>query len=222
MNTLRGEREALRAELPVPTHVDAVLPEAVVVDGALDLQRQRPWREGLCLAQSRAAMLVSRALDPQPGERVLDLCAAPGGKTTHIAALMRDEGEVVALERDPRRARSLAQVARPPRNRERARGGGRCPAARHRERPLRARGRARDFDRVLVDPPCSGLGTLQGNPDLRWRMTPRRQIGQLGRQQLGYKPRSCGMSRNNSPLLSKNFPPPSSSTERKSPSCSDS
>jgi 16S rRNA (cytosine967-C5)-methyltransferase len=172
VNTLRGDREALRAVLPVPTHVDPVLAEAVVVDGALDLQRQRPWGEGLCLAQSRAAMLVSHALDPQPGERVLDLCAAPGGKTTHIAALMRDEGEVVALERDPRRARSLAQTA----------ARLRTASVRVEVGDARLLGSARDrsalredaggFDRMLVDPPCSGLGTLQGNPDLRWRMTP--------------------------------------------------
>ena len=56
--------------------------------------------EGAFLAQSRAAMLVARALEPAPDERVLDLCAAPGGKSTHLAALMGDRGEVVAVERD--------------------------------------------------------------------------------------------------------------------------
>jgi 16S rRNA (cytosine967-C5)-methyltransferase len=109
-------------------------------------------------------MLVARTLDPQPGERVLDLCAAPGGKSTHIAALMGDRGEVVAVERNSRRASALQRTAQ-----------------RLRARNIRvevadaAIARAPDeqaFDRVLVDPPCSGLGTLQAHPDLRWRVTP--------------------------------------------------
>ena len=69
-------------------HLDPELPEAVVLDGPLDLHRSPLWRAGACIAQSRAAMHVARALAPVAGDRVLDLCAAPGGKTTHLAALM--------------------------------------------------------------------------------------------------------------------------------------
>jgi 16S rRNA (cytosine967-C5)-methyltransferase len=94
---------------------------------------------------------------------VLDLCAAPGGKATHLAALMEGRGEVLAVERDPRRARMLAQ------NAERLGAASVrvevADAAIPRERPA-------DFDRVLVDPPCTGLGTLQAHPDLRWRVEP--------------------------------------------------
>jgi 16S rRNA (cytosine967-C5)-methyltransferase len=194
VNTLRSEREALRAALPVPTRADALLPEAVVVDGALDLQRQRPWREGLCLAQSRAAMLVSHALEPQAGERVLDLCAAPGGKTTHIAALMLDRGEVVALERDPRRARALAQTAtRLETTSVRVEvGDARLIGSTEDRSALREQ--VGSFDRVLVDPPCSGLGTLQGNPDLRWRMTPAK-VQELAREQAQILRRAAGALR---------------------------
>ncbi len=73
--------------------------------------RLRSSREGLVMPQSRASMLVARALDPRPGERVLDLCAAPGAKTTHLAALMQDEGEVVAVEADAARAEAIAENA---------------------------------------------------------------------------------------------------------------
>ena len=63
-----------------------------MLEGPLDVQESPLWQAGAFHAQSRAAMLVARALAPQPGERVLDLCAAPGGKTTHLAALMSGEG----------------------------------------------------------------------------------------------------------------------------------
>jgi 16S rRNA (cytosine967-C5)-methyltransferase len=125
------------------------------------------------MAQSRAAMLVSRALAPQPGERVLDLCAAPGGKTTHLAALMEGRGELVAVERDPRRARTLAGAA------ERMRAGNVRVEVADAAAPRSDGG----FDRVLVDPPCSGLGTLQARPDLRWRVQAE-AVREMARQQL--------------------------------------
>ena len=162
-NTLVTDASRLAAELPVATHRDPLLPEAVVLEGPLDLRSSPLWRAGAFLGQSRAAMLVARTLDPQAGERVLDLCAAPGGKSTHLAALMQGSGEVVAVERNRRRAGVLARTA------QRLRAG----AVRVEvsdaalARPAGAR-----FDRVLVDPPCSGLGTLQSRADLRWRVTP--------------------------------------------------
>jgi 16S rRNA (cytosine967-C5)-methyltransferase len=163
VNTLNADPASIAAELAVANHADTELPEALVLDGPFDLHGSSAWSAGQVLAQSRAAMLVARALDPQAGERVLDLCAAPGGKSTHIAALMGDEGEVVSVERNPARAAELRDTA--------SRLQAACvrvevsDAAHHRDdRDL--------FDRVLVDPPCSGLGTLQARPDLRWRIAP--------------------------------------------------
>jgi 16S rRNA (cytosine967-C5)-methyltransferase len=163
VNTLVTEADALARELPVGTHSDPRLPEALVLDGPFDAHASSLWRSGAFLAQSRAAMLVARTLDPQPGERVLDLCAAPGGKTTHLAALMQGRGEVVAVELKPRRAAELQQTAR------------RLHAGNVRVELADAalvRSHEAPFDRVLVDPPCSGLGTLQARADLRWRVTP--------------------------------------------------
>ena len=160
-NTLVGRRRRRsRARLPVASHGDPELPEALVLEEPFDLHGSPLWEQGALIAQSRAAMLVSRALAPEPGERVLDLCAAPGGKATHLAALMGGRGEVVAVERDRRRAGVLARTA------ERMRAGNvRVEVADAAEPRAEA-----PFDRVLVDPPCSGLGTLQARPDLRWRM----------------------------------------------------
>jgi 16S rRNA (cytosine967-C5)-methyltransferase len=162
-NTLVTTRDELAAALPVPTTpAGDELPEGLVVAGRFDAHAHELWREGAYVAQSRASMLVARALDAQPGERVLDLCAAPGGKTTHLAALMENRGEIVAVERHAGRAGALRRTC------ERVRAANVevsvADAAQFTT--------AEPFDRVLVDPPCSGLGTLQGHPDLRWRSSP--------------------------------------------------
>jgi 16S rRNA (cytosine967-C5)-methyltransferase len=105
---------------------------------------------------------VARALAPAPGQRVLDLCAAPGGKTTHLAALMEGTGEVVAVERNPQRARALQATA----------ARLRAPNVTVVTADANDYDGAGRFDRVLLDPPCSGLGTLRSHPDLRWRTSP--------------------------------------------------
>jgi len=135
----------------------------IVVDGPFDALAHPGYAAGAFTPQSRASQLVAPLLDPRPGERVLDLCAAPGGKTTHLAALMGDEGEIVAVEKHPGRARALEVTAR------------RMHASSVRVVVGDATAFRDDdgFDRVLLDPPCSGLGTLRSHPDLRFRVTPR-------------------------------------------------
>jgi len=150
------------AGLPVPSRPAPGLPEGLVLEGPFDVQSSELWHAGAVQPQSRASMLVSRMLGPRPGERVLDLCAAPGGKTTHLAALMEDAGEVVAVERHPGRASALERTV--------ARMRTACVRVEVGDAAVpRADG---PFDRILVDPPCSGLGTLRSRPDLRWRARP--------------------------------------------------
>lgn len=169
VNTLVASVEEVAGRLPVPTHPatdpsdpDRVIPEGLVLEGPVDVQGSALWRCGAVMPQSRASMLAVRMLAPRPGDRVLDLCAAPGAKTTHIAALLGNDGEVVALERNRGRARSLTETC--------ARMGASCV----RVLPADARQASGEgaFDRVLLDPPCSGLGTLQSRPDIRWRASP--------------------------------------------------
>jgi 16S rRNA (cytosine967-C5)-methyltransferase len=140
---------------------DDELPEARRITGGLDVLGHPGWRAGRFVAMSRGSMHASRAVDPQPGERVLDLCAAPGGKTTHLAALMGGEGSILALERHRGRARALARTC------ERV---GATNVEVRGEDALEAQLDAGSFDRVLLDAPCSGLGTLASHPDLRWRI----------------------------------------------------
>jgi 16S rRNA (cytosine967-C5)-methyltransferase len=182
VNTLVADPAAVRAELaergvatrPAPAALGGVeIPEGLVVESQFDPSTDPLWGAGALVAQSRAAMSAALLLALEPGMRVLDLCAAPGGKATHLAALVGAAGEVVAVERNPRRAAQLRRTC------ERLRA----------ERVRVETGDAAEprsgapFDAVLVDPPCSGLGTLQGRPDLRWRARPE-AIAELAELQL--------------------------------------
>src|SRR5215210_7556558 len=160
-NTLRTSAAELAARLPVRSRPVPGLPEGLVLEEPFDAHGAPEWREGLFMPQSRAAMTVARVLAPRPGERVLDLCAAPGGKTTHLAALMEDRGHVVAVERHAGRAAGLARTAE--------RMGAGCVEVRTGD--ATAEHERGGYERVLVDPPCSDLGTLASRPDARWRKT---------------------------------------------------
>jgi 16S rRNA (cytosine967-C5)-methyltransferase len=176
VNTLLTTPEAVAAGLDAASRPAPGLPEGLVLDGPFDVFGSPQWERGELMPQSRASMSVARALAPAPGERVLDLCAAPGAKTTHLAALMGDEGELVAVERHPGRAQALGRTLERMHVRHatvavgdaadwpRAGGAGGAGGATPHD----------GFHRVLVDPPCSGLGTLQSRPDLRWRTSPER------------------------------------------------
>jgi 16S rRNA (cytosine967-C5)-methyltransferase len=120
------------------------------------------FRQGLFQVQDEAAQMVSFLLAPQPGEAVLDVCAGFGGKTTHLAQLMRDQGSIVALDIRLRRLIGLNSACK--------RLGIRCAvsvaADGTRHLPFLFRSR---FHRIMVDAPCSGLGVISRNPDTKWR-----------------------------------------------------
>ena len=156
-NPLRGPRASLERLLP-EWHRDELLPEAYVVEGQFDLEGSPVWASGLAMAQSRASMLPARVLAPQARERVLDLCAAPGAKATHLAALAGNGAEIVAVEPHRGRADDLRRLAR--------RMGARLQVIEGDGRSVELEG---PFDAALVDAPCTGLGVLAARPDARWR-----------------------------------------------------
>jgi 16S rRNA (cytosine967-C5)-methyltransferase len=162
VNTLVAGVEEVATALAINTRGADAVPEGLILEAPFDAHGSRLFAEGAIMPQSRGSMLVARTLAPESGQRVLDLCAAPGAKTTHLAALMGDEGEVVAVERHPGRAGALERTCR--------RMGAGCVAVRTAD--AAAWRCERGFDRVLVDPPCSGFGTLQSRPDIRWRAQP--------------------------------------------------
>lgn len=157
-NTLAGPREAVEAELP-PWHGDPLIPEAMVLEQPFALEESAAWGEGRVMGQSRASMIPARALMPRPGERVLDMCAAPGAKATQLCALADGRAEVVAVELHASRASALREQA--------GRMGARLTVIEGDARQVDIPGGP--FDAVLVDAPCTGTGVLSSRPDARWR-----------------------------------------------------
>lgn len=137
-----------------------------------DLASLEGYRKGLFQVQDESSVLVSDILEPRPGETIVDLCSGPGGKTTHIAELMEDEGLVIAVDIRRSRLKFVLDNA--------GRLGLNIIVG------VVADGQffgARSADRILVDAPCSGLGVLRRRADLRWRMS-EKEIVNLSRLQL--------------------------------------
>ena len=171
VNPLRGAREAMLARLQ-EAGVEARLPEApwplaapelLAIDGRTGASVPEAVAAGELTPQSRGSAAVIEVLDPQEGEHVLDLCAGPGIKTGQIAERMCDRGEVISVEIDPERAAETAAQA--------SRLGLHCITVI--ESDATGTGMAPGFDRVLLDAPCSDLGTLASRPDARWRKSPK-------------------------------------------------
>jgi 16S rRNA (cytosine967-C5)-methyltransferase len=165
VNAARASREEVKAALlaeGVAAHETPLSPVGLWLEGAGPLGSLAAFRKGLIQAQDEAAQLVSILLSPRPGMRVLDACAAPGGKTCHLAERLAGRGEIVALDLHPRKLAHLSAEAR-------RLGHSRLvhPVAADASRPLPFG--AGGFDAALLDAPCSGLGTLRRHPELRYR-----------------------------------------------------
>jgi 16S rRNA (cytosine967-C5)-methyltransferase len=139
------------------------------------LETLRSFQEGWFYVQDPSTLLAVRVLDPQPAESVLDLCAAPGGKTTYVAQRMRNTGRIVAEDHLPERLDRVKENC--------ARLGVTCVDAQlTSDTPLSALS-APHFDRVLVDAPCSNTGVMRRRVDLRWRLSSK-EIERSSREQL--------------------------------------
>ena len=158
------EAEAIFAAAGIKTARVKGVPSALRLQGHNGAISQLPgYNEGWWAVQDSSAQLVACLLDPQPGETIVDACGAPGGKSLHIAELMGDEGTVLSCDRTASRTKKIQQ------NIDRL--------GTKSVRPLMCDSRnqptfANQADRVLLDVPCSGLGTLNRHADARWRQTP--------------------------------------------------
>ncbi|NNV05069.1 16S rRNA (cytosine(967)-C(5))-methyltransferase RsmB [Geobacillus sp. C56-T2] len=135
-------------------------PEAIRAEKG-NLAHTEAFRAGWLTIQDESSMLVARALDPAPGERVLDCCAAPGGKTTHIAERMDGRGEVVAVDIHEHKVKLIEQQAQ-------RLGLDNIKALALDSRRLGERFAPESFDRILVDAPCTGFGVIRRKPEIKY------------------------------------------------------
>ncbi len=169
VNTLNAKREAVQKELAaagIAATITPYSPWGLRVDDKPVLTKLDAFQQGRIEVQDEGSQLLALLLDAKRGEMVVDFCAGAGGKTLAIGAQMRNTGRLYAFDVSAHRLEALKPRL--------ARSGlsNVHPAALAHERDERVKRLAGKIDRVLVDAPCSGLGTLRRNPDLKWRQSP--------------------------------------------------
>ncbi|MBE7421269.1 MAG: RsmB/NOP family class I SAM-dependent RNA methyltransferase [Zoogloeaceae bacterium] len=179
VNPLKTGREDVLARLAgegIAAEAGRLSPLAIRLKAKPALQQHPLYLDGTIEVQDEGSQLLGYLLAPKRGEMVADFCAGAGGKTLLLGALMRSTGRLYAFDvSDKRLARLKERVAR-------AGLSNVHPVAIANENDLRVKRLAGKLDRVLVDAPCSGLGTLRRNPDLKWRQTPE-GVAELVRKQ---------------------------------------
>ncbi len=169
VNTIKTTRPSLKGLLEeegFSVTESLFSPDGLLISGSSDaLRSSATSRQGLFILQDEASQLIARLAAPEGGEEILDLCCGAGVKTTHLAALMKNTGRLLAVDLYPAKLEAL--------NRLSAKMGisivDTLQADASQERGEAFRGK---FDRILVDAPCSGLGTLRRNPEIKWRLQP--------------------------------------------------
>ena len=175
VNTIKATREeaaACLAEAGLPTEPTPFSPVGLRRRERAPIFRTRCFEEGLIEVQDEGSQLLSLLLEPKRHEMVVDFCAGAGGKTLHLAALMANSGSVYAFDISAKRLDRLKpRLARAGLDNVRR-------VVIQNERDVRVQRLAGKIDRVLVDAPCSGTGTLRRNPDIKWRSIDLEQLAQ--------------------------------------------
>ena len=164
VNCLRCTREKLLdrfLEAGIKVEATQWSPQGISVLSGPAVDKLPGFAEGYFQIQGEASQLVTYIVSPLSGERILDACAAPGGKSTHLGEFMKDEGELVAIDIS---ARGIAKIRE-----NAARLGLKSLRVLSADASAELADKLREpYDRVLVDAPCSGLGTLRGHPEIKW------------------------------------------------------
>lgn len=168
VNTLKISRDKYAERLAaegIAARSSDYSPVGMHILTAIHPTRLPGFPDGLVTVQDESSQIASLFLSPEPGQHVLDLCAAPGGKTTHLAQLMENRGTILACDLDARKLRRIQETT--------ARLGITIVETKSLDasRPLSSLN-GRKFSRILVDAPCTGLGVIRRNPEAKWRLTP--------------------------------------------------
>jgi 16S rRNA (cytosine967-C5)-methyltransferase len=166
-NTLNTTREKLRAilmDLNIETDILENQPNALVLKERANVFLTDAFKEGLFEVQDANSQLVAAFLDVKPGMRVVDTCAGAGGKTLHLASLMENKGQLIAMDLYESKLKQLKLRAK--------RNGAFNIEYKIIDSTKVIKKLAEKADRVLIDAPCSGLGVLKRNPDAKWKLQP--------------------------------------------------
>lgn len=167
VNTLKTDKRKLRAVLmdqDIETYFDDRYPDALILKERANVFMTPQFKEGWFEVQDASSQKVAPLLDVQPGMRVVDACAGAGGKTLHIAALMQNKGQIIAMDLYESKQKQLKLRAK--------RNGAFNIEYRIIDSTKVIKKLHDKADRVLIDAPCSGLGVLKRNPDSKWKLQP--------------------------------------------------
>jgi 16S rRNA (cytosine967-C5)-methyltransferase len=166
INTLKCTKEELVDKLSSKgiECLDGKIEESLILKGYSMIERSEELNEGLFTIQDESSMLAVKVLNPEPGEKLLDLCSAPGGKATHMAQLMKNRGEITAFDIHEHKMKLINQNA--------SRLGIDIIKTYLKDSSIYNDEFFDYADRILVDAPCSGLGLIRKKPEIRWTVKP--------------------------------------------------
>ena len=163
LQTSKSEVMQLLTENNIEFEESLVSNECLILKSPGNIKKIAGYKEGFWAVQGESSSLVAKVLDPQQGERILDLCAAPGGKTAHIAALIKNSGEIIAVDISKERLKKIEENSK--------RLGIKCVKTVLSDAVSFSD--LNKYDKILIDVPCSNTGVLVKRPDARWKKTPK-------------------------------------------------
>ncbi len=166
VNTLKTDRKKLQKQLEkdgIETDTEPDFPYALMLVKRQNLFNRKEFLDGHFEIQDAGSQLIAHYLQSEPGMVVIDACAGGGGKSLHLASLMKGKGKIISMDVESRKLLELQKRAK--------RAGVNCIETKAIESPATIKGLANIADRVLLDVPCSGLGVIKRNPDAKWKLS---------------------------------------------------